>query len=197
MKTQILIIHGGNTFSNRADYIRYLRTKNLSLDLIRKQDWKVSLQEKLGDDFDVLLPQMPNKNDSRYEDWKLWFERIVELLDDEVILIGHSLGGIFLAKYLSENPFKKKIVATFLLAAPFKLMDPVEDWLLPDSLSKFEEQAGKIFIYQSKDDQVVPFEESEKYKKAIPSAVPRVFESYKHFNQENFPELVEDIKRLK
>ena len=51
------------------------------------------------------------RTNARYEEWKIWFERMIPFLNDNVILVGHSLGGIFFVKYLSENllPIKSKI----------------------------------------------------------------------------------------
>ena len=52
---------------------------------------------------------MPCKFMVDYEAWKIWFERHFQFLQKEVILIGWSLGGRFLLKYLSENKFPFKI----------------------------------------------------------------------------------------
>jgi hypothetical protein len=57
---------------------------------------------------------MPNPMNARYNEWKILFKKIVLLLDDNVILIGHSLGAIFLVKYLSENKFPKKNSGNFI-----------------------------------------------------------------------------------
>ena len=40
-------------------------------------------------------------------------------LNDEIVLVGHSMGGSFLAKYLSENKFPKKIKGAFLVSAVY------------------------------------------------------------------------------
>jgi len=42
------------------------------------------------------------------------------------------------------------------------------DFVLPATLEKFEKQGGRIFLYHSEDDSVVPFVDFEKYKKAKP-----------------------------
>jgi predicted alpha/beta hydrolase family esterase len=142
---------------------------------------------------------MPNKYFAHYEEWKIWFEKHVPYLSDDLVLIGHSMGGIFLAKYLSENNFPRRIKATFLVAAPFDdedAEDTVGDFALSGSLANFKKQAGKIFLYQSKDDTVVPYADLLKYKKELPGVVERVFEDRGHFTQEELPEIVEDIRSL-
>ena len=103
MKQQILVIHGGDTFDTYKDYLSFLKNREISLDRLRlKRDWKDILSEKLGENFDVLSPRMPNGTNARYKEWKIWFERVIPFIDKGVIFIGHSLGGIFLAKYLSR-----------------------------------------------------------------------------------------------
>ncbi len=198
MNPQILVIHGGNAFEKYDEYLAYLRERDFSLDRFRAKDWKTTLRDVLGEDYDVLNPLMPNSQNARYAEWKIWFERIVLLLDEEVILIGHSLGGIFLTKYLSENDFPKKVKATLLVAAPFNTENehPLVDFVISRDLKRFERQGGKIILYHSTDDQVVPFSNSESYKKLLPKAELEVFENRGHFNQSEFPELVKDIKRL-
>jgi uncharacterized protein len=199
MKQQIVVIHGGDAFENYEDYLDSLRTKEITLERIRSVGWKKNLGKELGEKFDVLTPSMPNKQNARYLEWKIWFERIIPLLDDELIFIGHSSGGIFLAKYLSENVYPKKIKATLLVAAPYNAPTehPLVDFTITSPLDKFIKQAGKIVLYHSKDDKVVPFDNAERYHKEIPDAEFHVFEDRQHFNQESFPEIAELIKKFK
>src|SRR3989338_3227398 len=200
MKQQIVVIHGGTTFDTYEEYISYLRNKEISLEKLRMQrDWKDTLAERLGENYEVLFPRMPNGTNARYEEWGIWFGRIIPLLNEDVILAGHSLGGIFLAKYLSENSFPKRIRATILIAAPFDDSDSEEkltDFKLPDSLAKFAKQGGAIYLIQSRDDLMVPFGQLEKYKQALPEAKTLIFADTDHFKQETFPEVVELIRKL-
>ena len=50
-------------------------------------------------------------------------------------------------------------------------------------------------MYHSKDDPVVPYFEFEKYKAQLPNAYMKSFEDRQHFNQDTFPEIVEDIRK--
>jgi uncharacterized protein len=196
MKKQIIIIHGGETFDTYDDYIEFLKNAEYNPD--KRKKWKDSLAEDLGDDFSVIQPQMPCQWNAKYKEWKIWFEKVIPYIEDDVVIIGGSLGGIFIAKYLSENEFPKKILATYLLAAPYDSNDDysLADFVLPESLSMFEKQGGKIYLYQSKDDTIVPFANVEKYAKALPTAEKVIFEDKWHFIDEEFPELVESIKKL-
>lgn len=203
MKKQVVVIHGGTSFKSYRDYLSYLKTKEIDIGRLRpKRDWKSALPLKLGKKYDVLLPRMPNSTNARYGEWKIWFENVAKVLGEEVIFVGHSLGGIFLAKYLSENIFPKKIKAAILVAAPFEDTKDSEDkesladFKLPKSLKNFADQCDKIYLLHSQDDPVVPFSHLKKYKKALPKAKTFIFKNRGHFNQEQFPEIVKIIKSL-
>lgn len=197
---QVLVIHGGNTYDTYEDYLKTLKSWKISLDDLRPYtDWKGNLANDLGPAFDVLSPKMPNKQNAKYVEWKIMFDKIIPLLSDGVVLIGHSMGGIFLAKYLSEQEFSKKVGATILVSAPFDNSDnndSLADFVLPSSLEKFTQQSKEIYLIQSKDDPYVPISQFEKYKKAIPSARTLLLETGGHFRQEHFPEMVKLLKEL-
>ncbi len=199
MKKQVIVIHGGDTYDSYEKYFNNLKNAEINLERMRAKKWKELLQDQLGEGFEVTKPSMPNGENAKYVEWKIWFDKLVPLLQEEVILIGHSLGGIFLAKYLSENTFPKNIRATILIAPPYSDKGKpysLADFGLPESLKLFEQQSPKIFIYHSKDDAVVDFNDSQGYLKALPHAKIIEFNDRGHFNQPEFPELVEGIKTL-
>ncbi len=199
MKQQVFVIHGGTAFDTYEEYFEYLKNKEVSLEKLQGRDWKMNLQDDLGEDFDVFLPKMPNSQNAVYKEWCIWFEKFLPLLNDGVILVGHSLGAVFLAKYLSENNVTKKIKGIVLVAPPY---DNDEGKKLPQfaittSLEKLEAQGGKVIIFHSKDDPVVDFSELKQYQDKLPSLETRVFEDRGHFNIEEFPEILLDIRELR
>ena len=199
MKKQIIVIHGGETFDTYKQYIADLKSIEVDFEKMMSGGWKNTLGEKLGRGFEIVLPKMPNSFNAKYLEWKIWFEKIAPFFENEVVLIGHSLGGIFLAKYLSENKFPKEIIATFLVAAPYDNKDAdysLADFTLKKDLELLQNQSKKLFIYQSKDDDVVSFADFEKYKKALPDASFRKFSNRGHFSQKNFPEIIREIRKV-
>ena len=198
MKKQVVIIHGGGTFSTYEENLNFFNKYKIDIERYKnkKDDWKSWLRDELGEDYEVILPVMPNKTNARYEEWKLWMDKIVPFLNDDVILVGHSMGGSFLVKYLSENKFSKNIKAVFLVSAMFDYDDEgysLQSFSLPE---KLDLQTDKIYLYHSKDDKVVPFRSMDNLKSKLPNAVTRIFEDRGHMNQETFPELATDIKDL-
>ncbi len=204
-KTQILYIHGGTTFKNKKDYLTFLKTRKISID--KKKRWAQEyLDKELCKKFEIIRPRMPLQDNALYEDWKIHFERYIPQLNDNVILIGGSLGGIFLAQYLSENKFPKKILSTYLVGAPFDDTCFTEDlaggFKLKKDLSLFEKNSKNITLFFSADDEEVPVDHSEKYRKKLKNAKIVIYKSKNgHFHVPKFPEIVKmiknDIKSLK
>lgn len=196
---QLVFIHGGETFDTYDEYVDALRTWSYDPKKEGGQRWKYWLQDELGDSWEMLMPSMPSKFNAKYLEWSIWFDKIVSYLKDDVILVGHSMGGIFLAKYLNEHDLPVRVRATFLVAAPFDTEGTdysLADFGLSDTLSKFAMKGGSIFMYHSSDDMIVPFPALEKYRTLLPEAVVREFKDRGHFLNAIFPELLEDIRSL-
>jgi predicted alpha/beta hydrolase family esterase len=198
-KPQILMIHGGSTHKNDRDYVKYLKTRKTSIE--KKESWAEKyLDKKLGKKFEIIRPRMPLSENAKYRDWKIVFERMFPFLRKNIILIGGSLGGIFLAKYLSENKFPKKIQATYLLCPPFDNTLPGEylggGFNLKSDLSLLEKNSKNLTLMFSKDDDVVRIAHSAKYREKLKNANIIIYESKNgHFKISKFPEIIKMIKR--
>ncbi len=124
MKKHVLFIHGGGQGAYEVD--RLLAT---------------SLQDALGSTYVVHYPRMPSEESATYADWKAQIAAELANLDDEVILVGHSVGGSVLLKYLSEEQVENSIAGLFLIAAPSFGGDA--EWRY-DELTLPEDVAAKI-----------------------------------------------------
>ncbi len=157
------------------------------------------MAEKLGKKFEVIYPEMPNPDNAKYLEWKIWFEKLFPYLRNDVVLVGHSLGGIFLVKYFSENKFPKRIAATMLVAAPYfdkTRKDLPKDWILPASLSRFEKQGGRIILYQSKDDKLVSLS-SQKIRQSFAECYAEDFQRQGTLFRRKIPGNCEGYKEIK
>ncbi len=202
---QVFFIHGGSAYTEYADFIADLHELPLrspsNEDEVQK--WSKKLRFALGDTFETFTPSMPNSDNAKYEEWKIWFERHFQYLHDGVILIGWSLGGSFLARYLSENETPFKVKALLLLAAPYHRMvvegereDGEAFYPQPEKVPSLIEKINVIHILHSKDDFLVPYSHGEAYKAALPKATLHTFEDKNHFLVEQLPELVALVKEL-
>jgi predicted alpha/beta hydrolase family esterase len=109
------------------------------------------------------------------------------------------LGGIFLAQYLSENRFPKKILSVYLVCPPFDNTLIGEDlaggFKLKKDLSLLDQSSKNLVLMFSKDDDCVPVVHAEKYRNKLKNAQIVIYKSKNgHFQISKFPEIVKMIK---
>lgn len=192
------MIHGGMTFKNQKDYLSYLKNKNIKLD--KKPRWTEDyIDKELGKKFQIIKPRFPLQDNAKYEDWKIWFERYIPFLNNNVILVGGSLGGIFLAKYLSENKFPKKLLSVYMICPPFDNTvlgeDLVGGFKFKPDLSLIEKNCKDVTLMFSADDDCVPVSHAEKYRNKLKDSKIIIYKSKNgHFKISKFPEIIKMIK---
>lgn len=198
---QIVFIHGGTTFDSYERYIDNLKTKTVYKDRLAYQPmWFHLLDKTLTSPVEVLLPSMPNKQNASFEEWGIWFDRLQEVIEDDAILIGHSLGAIFLAKYLASNILKSPAKAVMMLAGPYSNDEP-EDLggfsIEPrDDLENIYKSTKDVIMVHAPNDPVVNINEQHRYKKALPMAEYLQLDGPDHFMRPEFPEMVEMIQSV-
>lgn len=190
MKTAILI-HG------RPDKEEYYDPKYPSPSNSHWLPW-LTKQLMVNNIFTVAL-EIPQPWQPRYDIWKKELERFD--ITPETILVGHSCGGGFLVRWLSEN--KEKRVDKVALVAP---------WLNPDNNPVLD--TADFFDFQIDSDLVTRTNgitmfnsdnDSESIQKSVKILRDKIknhkyteFHGYGHFCYEDlktdkFPELLEEI----
>ena len=181
MKRPVLFLHGGGEGAYEED-----------------ERLAASLRDGLGAAFDVQYPKMPNEDSPKYEAWRDRISQELTALDGGVILVGHSLGGSVLLKYLSEEQVERPIPGVFLIAPPYW---GAEDWevseygLRQDFASKLP-GGLPMFFYHSRDDEVVPFVHLTLYREKLPQAHFHEVDGRGHQFDEDLSEVARDIERL-
>lgn len=120
-------------------------------------------------------------------------------IDENTILIGHSCGGGFLVKYLTDNPQIK--IARLVLISPW--IDPMH--VFPEYFNKFEPDAnipnrvGRIDLFYSTDDHYSDWilKGCEKLEKLWPTMHVHKFTDRNHFSAVDLPEFPELWELLK
>jgi predicted alpha/beta hydrolase family esterase len=158
-----------------------------------------SLQNALGSSYEVRYPKMPLEERAEYADWKARIAAELSAEDDQIMLVAHSVGGSILLKYLIEEHVEKSIMGLFLLATPYFGGD--QDWnydemTLPPDFAAMLPSIPRIFLYHSRDDEVVPFAHLALYAAKLPQAIIREFDERGHQFGNDLNEVAEDIKSI-
>jgi uncharacterized protein len=181
MKKQLLFIQGGG----EGAYVEDAKLVD-------------SLRDALGADYNVIYPPMPHEEAPDYEAWKGQIAAELAGLSDDVILVGHSLGGSFLVKYLAEETLKQTVAGLFLIAPPYW---GAEDWEV-EAYAPREGFASKlahiphIAFYHSREDEWVPFAHQALYAQKLPQAKTHEFDGRGHQLNDDLSEVAHDIKSL-
>lgn len=192
---QIWIIHGGDSFSSDERYLEYLKTSSVDYERLKpSKKWRDWLIENMQN-ADILTPTMPNSANAKFDEWRIYFQKLIPFFTNDVQLVGHSLGAMFLAKYLESHPLPRKVKRVILIAGGYD--DAAHDYgsFRLSSVKNLPESADEIHLFHSRDDFVVPFSELAKLRNDLPDAHVHVFDDRNHFLDSEFPELLELVKQ--
>lgn len=178
LKKHVIIIHGAGPkhYRSLAD---------------GSGDWQALLPSNLGDDYKVLAPQMPSPKNPSYDEWKILLAKyLARVRGDEVIFVGHSLGGSFLLKYLSEEIIEQKITGLYLVATPFNTIKGFE---APIDFLQFR-FIQNLYLYHSTDDVEVPYAHAMMYQERLKANLRTYTDRGHYFKRSEFTEIAQDIK---
>lgn len=189
---QVVFISGGEVFETREEFKEWLASPESDFMLPQPRVepvsfWSRNLQEDLGEEYEVLSISMPLKQHARYDEWKIWFEKHIQFISNEVVLVGWSLGANFLYKYLSENMLLKKIQQLHLVAGCFGCGGGF-------TIREEKDLKTDVYIYHSQDDSIVDFKDAQEYMRVMPQASLVEYQDKGHFLVTQIPELIDNIK---
>lgn len=156
-----------------------------------------SLKLKLGPGYSVHYPLLPTDGTPDLGRRKQ-INHEISTSEENVILVGHSLGASMLLACLSEIKIEKKIAGIFLLATPF--WSGNEDWVEAFKLqANFAKQLDKktpLYFYHCRDDDEAPFGHLAIYKQQVPWATFREISVGGHQFNNDLTMVADDIRLL-
>jgi len=140
---------------------------------------------------DAQAPELPEPYRPVYEAWRKTFESFE--IGSETLLAGHSCGGGFIVRWLSEG---SRRVGRVALVAPW--LDPFGE--LDTGFFDFEldprliERTDGVVVFYSRDDREGVLESVERLRGSLPALDLRELNGYGHFVEDSmgtdaFPEL--------
>ncbi len=139
-----------------------------------QENWFPWLKEKLETKgYRIFVPQFPSPP-GEPASVNAWFEVLKEYnqhINDDMILIGHSLGGIFTLRILEQ--LKLPVKAAILVGTPIGVR-PIQNYDRDSSFSGFsfdwptiKASAKQFVVYQSDDDPYVSLGNGEQLAKKL------------------------------
>lgn len=159
--------------------------------------WRPWLKEQLeARGIEVATPEMPIPYEPDYQTWSAVFEQFP--INEETILVGHSCGGGFLVRWLSEHKIK---VGKVVLVAPW--VDP-HGKFAPNMFkdlqidSRIPERTAGMTMFCSTDDEPEELESFAILKEKLPTMVVKQYTDKGHFTIDDmktteFPDLLQAI----
>lgn len=152
----------------------------------------------------ALIPRFSTPEKQSFERWQEEFKAQVGEITPETILVGHSLGPLFMLRLLEKAT--EPVIASFLVAGFCEpLGNPVFDQINSSFFKatidwhSVRAHAGQVFVYASDNDPYVPLSFGEKIAKHL-SVNCTIVRGAGHFNTKagysEFPQLLHDLKRI-
>lgn len=155
------------------------------------------LRRQLGPEYPLQFPLLDDPDHPTWRRWKELLDTEFAALQHGSILIGHSLGGSVLLKYLAEVRPPVTLSGIFLVAIPFwgRAGWDAPEFALPRNAVPHLPDIP-IHFYHGYEDAVVPFEHVLIYKRMLPEAVLHGIDGRDHAFGKGMPGLVADIKAV-
>lgn len=159
-----------------------------------QKDWYRSVAADLRGDFDVLTPDLPDPTVAKASEWMAALALLRP--DRDTILVGHSLSGILILRYLETAA--AAITGFVLVAAPINDLARNDlhatgfferDFAWTDIIP----QAARRLVIASTNDDTVPFWQAEYLANNLQAELISL-ENHGHFHQPDFPELTAKLK---
>jgi predicted alpha/beta hydrolase family esterase len=157
-----------------------------------------SLASELGRDYEIRYPLVPNEADPTYADWRTALEKEFDRLDEDAIVIGHSLGGAILIRALAECRLKSALTAVILIAAPFVGEGgwKSENTELRQDIAARLPVGVPVLLFHGTKDEVAPVEHVDLYAETIPRALVRRLNGRDHQLNNDLSVVANDIRCL-
>lgn len=181
MSRAVLFIQGGGTGAYDAD--------RLLAD---------SLERALGANWEVHYPQIPAEENCPYPSWSAEIDARLASMKGPVALVGHSIGGSVLLKYLCDRPSPSRITGLSVIAAPYWGADPSWRWdemTLPADATVRLAGDWPLVFHHSRDGEIVPFSHLALYAARLPRAMVREYDGRGHQFGDDLADIAADIVR--
>ena len=129
-----------------------------------------SKKELEQEGFEVQIPNMPDTDNPQLKNWLPKLKEVADPPNENLFLIGHSLGGITILRYLEQLDENQKIAGVVFISACINALGypEIENFFeKPINFEKIKTKAEYFVIIHSEDDPIVPVKHAHQFKKTL------------------------------
>lgn len=149
-------------------------------------------EELTNKGYTVIIPNFPIQENARYNQWKSILDGFKNKLNEELIVIGHSIGNRLIIKYLYENKLNVKLYISlagfsdvYKVEGREELNNAIKDFnIIEEELENFRQNVKKKYCIYSDNDHIVPFHILERYPIAI-DGIPVLIKGIGHMGKKS------------
>lgn len=146
---------------------------------------------------DVLIADLPNPEAPDRDEWNKALLEQVGAVDDETVIVGHSLGGAAALRFLEAAEAFSTPHALVLISTPWMIQsDRFRGFFMTElDYEVLMWKASKIAVIHAKDDPVIPFDHAEKYAKVLHGRLVAA-DTGGHFDDPSYPIILDTVLAL-
>ena len=144
--------------------------------------------------FDVVVPELPTPETPDRDEWTEALVKASVPLTDQVIIVGHSLGGAAALRMLEAAEARSTPHAMVMVATPWMIKDEKFRGFFMSELD-FEVlmwRASKFVVIHAQNDPIIPVEHGKRYASALHAKLITP-ETGEHFQGEEYPVILQAI----
>ena len=155
-----------------------------------------------SDDTKVLNPSFPNSADPEFSEWVSHYHELVDKIDHEnLYILGHSLGGFFVLRFLGEELYSNPKLKGVLLVSPTSMKRPERRKFYREAVNweNIKKVKCPMILMFSEDDPNISKQHIElilEETKGHNDLTYKHFENYGHFPAKEEPEVLQSMKEL-
>lgn len=147
---------------------------------------------------EVIAPDLP---DTEHPDPEVWLKALLEEvgpIDDETIIIGHSLGGGMALRFLEAAEARSTPKACVLISTPWMIQhEDFRGFFLSElDFDVIMWKASHFVVLHSKDDKVIPFDHAQKYEKVLHAELVEGEPGDGHYDGAQYPMILKIVEEL-
>lgn len=157
-----------------------------------------SLERELGGESEVRYPRMPDEDSPTYAAWGRAIEEQLADLNEDAVVVGHSVGATILVQALADHPALSTVRGIVLIGAPF-VGDggwPSEEFELRADLGARLPPGAQVHVFHGFDDHTAPPSHADLYARVIEQAQVHLLTGRDHQLNDDLTEVARVIQRL-